>query len=62
MREGLIVMVVNGTRYLLNQDSRSIDDSVKTILDAYPADASVHFEDAQMEDLLPYRKYKSLFL
>ena len=62
MNEGQIVMVVNGTRYLLNEDARSIDDSAKTILSVYPADASVHFEEPQMEDLLPHRKYKSLFL
>ena len=62
MKDGLIVMVVNGNRYLLNESARSVDDAAKTILAVYPADASVHFEEPLMEDLLPYRKYKALFL
>lgn len=40
---GLTVMVVNGTRYLLNEDAASIDQAAKIILDTYPADAEVYF-------------------
>ena len=39
----LITMVVNGTRYLMNEDASCIDDTAKTILATYPADAEVYF-------------------
>lgn len=40
---GLTVMVVNGTRYLLNEDAASIDQAAQLILSVYPADADVYF-------------------
>lgn len=40
---GLTVMVVNGTRYLLNEDAASIDQAAKIILSVYPEDAEVYF-------------------
>lgn len=46
----LITMVVNGTRYLMNEDAASIDDIAKTILDAYPHDAEVYFTNPIQSD------------
>lgn len=51
----LTVMVVNGTRYLLNEDASCIDQSAKIILDTYPHDAKVHFESPKHEDLFPHK-------
>ena len=39
----LITMVVNGTRYLMNEDAASIDQTAETILATYPVDAEVYF-------------------
>ena len=52
---GLTVMVVNGTRFLLNEDSAAIDQAAKIILSAYPPDAQVSFDSVQPEDVNPKR-------
>lgn len=36
-------MVVNGTRYLLNEDAASVDQAAELILKTYPRDAQVYF-------------------
>lgn len=51
-------MVVNGTRYLLNEDSAAVDKCAKDILDAYPADADVYFTNVTDEDINPHKKIR----
>ena len=46
----LITMVVNGKRYLLNEDAASIDQAAQLILAVYPADAEVYFTHPIPED------------
>lgn len=54
----LITMVVNGTRYLLNEDAACIDQSAKLILDTYPHDAEVYFTEPTDQDINPHKYIK----
>ena len=57
----LITMVVNGKRYLLNEDASCIDQSAKLILDTYPRDAEVYFESPTDTDINPHKAIKALW-
>lgn len=57
----LITMVVNGTRYLLNEDAASVDQSAKLILDTYPRDAEVYFESPTEADINPHKAIRALW-
>ena len=57
----LTVMVVNGERYLLNEDSAAIDKDAQDILDAYPVDADVYFTEVTDADINPHKKIKALW-
>lgn len=54
-------MVVNGKRYLLNEDSAAIDKDAQDILDAYPPDADVYFTEVTDADINPHKKIKALW-
>tara|TARA_Y100000114_G_C11604196_1_gene251931 strand:- start:363 stop:533 length:171 start_codon:yes stop_codon:yes gene_type:complete len=44
-------MIVNGKRYLINPLSPSCEKTIQDILDHYPADAVVEFEEATLQDV-----------
>ena len=48
----MIVMVVNGTRYLINEQSKASDKFCEQILEAYPSDAIVEFDKVKMSDVI----------
>lgn len=58
---GLITMVVNGKRYLLNEDAACIDQSAQLILDTYPRDAEVYFESPTEADINPHKAIRALW-
>lgn len=48
---GLTVLVVNKNRYLINDEVRISDKICKDIIDEYPDDCIIEFDDVRMEDL-----------
>ena len=44
-------MIVNGKRYLLNPLSSSCEKTIQDILDHYPPDATVEFEETTLQDV-----------
>lgn len=44
-------MVVNNTRYLINEESKGADKMCKKILEQYPKDAVVEFDQVKPIDL-----------
>jgi len=46
------VMVVNGNRYLINPESKACDSTCERILEQYPKDAVVEFEEPKLKDVL----------
>jgi hypothetical protein len=51
----MTVLVINGTRFLINEANVGIESYITTLLKFYPEDASVHFEEATYEDVKPIR-------
>ena len=47
----LSILIVNGDRYLINEDSKSVDETCDTICSAYPDDATIGFDAVQPMDL-----------
>ncbi len=49
----MIVLVVNGNRYLFNDKviDKAQDDAAEKILSAYPDDAIVEFDEVRDEDV-----------
>lgn len=46
----MIVMVVNGNRYLVNDQSKGCDEVCETILKTYPSDAQIEFDNVKKID------------
>ena len=49
----LTVLVVNGNRHLINEDSKASDDTCQTIIEGYGADAIVEFDEVKLADVKP---------
>ena len=47
----LSVLIINGDRYLINEASKSVDETCDTICSAYPDDATVEFDTVHPMDL-----------
>ena len=47
----LSILIVNGDRYLINEDSKSVDETCSTICSSYPDDATIDFDTVQPMDL-----------
>jgi len=47
----LSILIVNGDRYLINEDSKSVDETCSTICSSYPDDATIEFDTVQPIDL-----------
>lgn len=50
---GLIIMVVNEKRILINEDSKVCDKVCEEILEHYPSDAIVEFDVVKLADVKP---------
>jgi len=48
----MIVMVVNGNRYLINEKSKASDKFCEQIIESYPSDAIVEFDKVKMSDVI----------
>lgn len=46
----MIVMVVNGNRYLVNDQSKGCDEVCEAILKTYPSDAQIEFSNVKQID------------
>ena len=46
----LSILIVNGDRYLINEASKSVDETCNTICSAYPDDAVIEFDTVQPFD------------
>jgi uncharacterized Fe-S center protein len=46
----MTVMVVNGNRYLVNDQSKGCDEACETILKTYPSDAQIEFDNVKKID------------
>jgi hypothetical protein len=46
----MIVMVVNGNRYLINDQSKGCDEVCEAILKTYPSDAQIEFDNVKKID------------
>lgn len=49
----MIVLVVNGKRHLINQHSKASDKVCEDIINSYPKDAIVEFDDVKLSDVKP---------
>ena len=49
----LTVLVVNGNRHLINEDSKASDATCQTIIEGYGADAIVEFDEVKLADVKP---------
>jgi len=47
----LSILIVNGDRYLINEDSKSVDETCETICSFHPDDAVIEFDTVQPMDL-----------
>ena len=47
----LSILIINGDRYLINEDSKSVDETCNTICSVYPDDATIEFDTVQPMDL-----------
>jgi len=50
--EGLIVLVVGGKRFLINNESKSCDKTCERIIKNFPVDALVEFDEVRKIDVL----------
>jgi len=46
----MTVMVVNGNRYLINDQSKGCDGVCEAILNTYPSDAQIEFDNVKQID------------
>ena len=46
----LKVLVVNGDRYLINEASLAVDDVANDIINSYPSNAVLDFDEVRMSD------------
>jgi|DEB0MinimDraft_12_1074336.scaffolds.fasta_scaffold02532_16 hypothetical protein len=49
----MIVLVVNEDRYLINEHSKASDNICKVIINDYPSDAVVDFDEVRLSDVKP---------
>lgn len=49
----LTVMVVDGKRFLINEETKASDKVCKDILEQYPSDVIVEFEVPTLADVIP---------
>lgn len=49
----LTVMVINGKRFLINEQSKASDKVCEDILEHYPSDAIVEFDSVRLADVKP---------
>ena len=47
----LSILIVNGDRYLINEASRSVDETCSVICSSYPDDATIEFDKVYPMDL-----------
>ncbi len=47
----LSILIINGDRYLINEDSKSVDETCNTICSVYPDDALIEFDKVYPMDL-----------
>ena len=47
----LSILIVNGDRFLINEASKSVDETCDTICSAYPDDATIEFDAVHPMDL-----------
>jgi hypothetical protein len=46
----MIAMIVNGNRYLINDQSKGCDEVCEAILKTYPSDAQIEFSNVKQID------------
>lgn len=49
----LLTMVVDGTPFLINDESKGVDKTIENILECHPDDAIIRFRSPTKEDLTP---------
>ena len=47
----LSILIVNGDRFLINEASKSVDETCETICSVYPNDAVIEFDTVKPIDL-----------
>ena len=47
----LSILIINGDRHLINEASKSVDETCETLCSVYPDDASIEFDTVQPMDL-----------
>ena len=47
----LSILIINGDRYLINEASKSVDETCSTICSSYPDDATIEFDKVYPMDL-----------
>ena len=47
----MIVLVVNKDRYLINEKSKASDKRCQEIINSYPSDAIVEFDEVKKQDV-----------
>ena len=47
----LSILIVNGDRYLINESSKSVDETCSSICSSYPDDATIEFDKVYPMDL-----------
>lgn len=49
----MTVLVVNNKRHLINEQSKASDKVCEDIINSYPKDAIVEFDDVKLSDVKP---------
>jgi len=47
----LSILIINGDRYLINEASKSVDETCETLCSVYPDDALIEFDKVYPMDL-----------
>ena len=45
-------MIINGERYLINEDSKASDKFCEQLINSYPSDALVEFDEVKKSDVI----------